>query len=428
VVNRRIAWLVPYPLRGSGGHRTIYQNIHALAQAGYVNDVYLEPHPPPGHGPTLTSAQQGRAMAEEYFGEIPASFHLGFRVSGAYDAVFATAWFTAPFVRRIQQPCIKAYFIQDYEAAFMPMSDGYVQAQNTFRYGFEGVTIGRWLTHRLGTEFGMRCSYFDFCADPKVYRPLSEERELAVCFVYQPEKPRRCTLIGGQALTLVKREMPEVEIYFYGNDSPIEMPFQFTHLGLLPIEKCNELYNRCAVGLCFSATNPSRIPFEMMAAGLPVVDMWGSNTIYDLPEDGVELAEPTPESVAWAILDLLRDPARRAARSAAGQAFMAPRDLESGFRQFVRFVDGLFDPAQREGAAAVSPVYTRPPVQAPADVLPRFQATLEEIEAMKPPPPVVPVPLPPPRRRIKAQAQPRTLPGRVVHRLQHTLRVFLTGA
>ena len=32
---KRIAWVIPHPGKGSGGHRTIIQNINALVEAGY---------------------------------------------------------------------------------------------------------------------------------------------------------------------------------------------------------------------------------------------------------------------------------------------------------------------------------------------------------------------------------------------------------
>jgi len=236
--------------------------------------------------------------------------------------------------------------------------------------------------------------------------------------------------------------MPEVRIYFYGNDQPVELPIEFSHLGLLPVEKCNELYNRCSVGLCFSSTNPSRIPFEMMAAGLPVVDIWGDNTLYDLPDGGVRLAEPTPESVAWTILDLLRKPDLRAQMSAAGRAFMKERELEFAFKQFVSFVDELFA-ARSNGArkhTRFERTYSLPAMQAPEPTASQLRAHLftpaplvegEEPVAVQPSeaaaePPHAVAPYAAPL--VAERPHHRSLSRRIVHRLQHTLRVFLTGA
>jgi len=339
-LRKRIAWLVPYPLRGSGGHRTIYQNIAALHHAGYECHVYLEAHPPDGvvgYG----SIRDGKNLAETYFGTIPAIFHKGFDVSDDFDVVFATAWFTAEALRHRNPKGIKAYFIQDYESFFMPMGDSFIRARNTFRFGFAGISIGSWLAHELNAEFGMSCGHFDFCADHRVYRDLGRKRERAVCFVYQPEKPRRCSVVGGEALTILKAERPDVAVYLYGNDQLSNLPFDHHHKGLISLEACNDLYNRCQVGLCISSTNPSRVPFEMMAAGLPVVDIFGTNNLFDYNDSTITLAESSPEAIAKAIIALLDDDEARTARGRAGVEFMAPRKLELGFQQFVAYVDNL---------------------------------------------------------------------------------------
>lgn len=376
-MRRTAAWLVPQPLRGSGGHRTIFQNVAALAAAGYDCHVYLETAAP-GSELAYADAASGRRVVEQLFGPVAATFHLGFELDRDVDIAFATAWFTAEPLRRQTRARRRAYFVQDYEAAFFPMGDTYLEAEGTFRYGFRGTSIGRWLVHRLGRDFGMAVEPFDFCADRAVYRPLEGmHRDLSVCFVYQPEKPRRCTRLGAEALAIVKAEMPEVRIVFYGNDRRPRVPYEVEHLGLLSVEGCSSLYNRSAVGLCISTTNPSRVPFEMMAAGLPVVDVHRENNLFDHSDEATLLAEPTPESLAHAILGLLRDADEREARSRAGLEFMADRDLPQGFAQFVAAVDRLFDEGPPTEPRPVEPSYRRGPVIAPDALATRYRSHAE---------------------------------------------------
>ena len=67
-------------------------------------------------------------------------------------------------------------------------------------------------------------------------------------------------------------------------------------------------YSEATVGLCLSLTNYSLIPQEMLACGLPCVDLAGASTEAELGRDGgVELAEPDP--IAHRRRD--RAPARR---------------------------------------------------------------------------------------------------------------------
>ena len=90
-----------------------------------------------------------------------------------------------------------------------------------------------------------------------------------------------------------------------------------------------------------SASNPSRIPFEMMAAGLPVVDLYRENNLYDMPEQGVLLSQSTPESIAETVIRLVKDDKLRKKMSDYGTNYMSHRPLERGYQQFVEITDAI---------------------------------------------------------------------------------------
>ena len=355
----RAAWVLPSLIEGSGGHRTILQNVQYLIRKGYECDVYVEDKG------EVKNSEELRRQAETLFGKHDCRFILGYDIQGEYDIIFATAWFTAKVVRDCNSKAVKAYFIQDFEALFNPMGDGYILACNSYGYGLKPVTIGRWLSHKMQTEYHTPSRYFDFCADRRIYRPLPEaKKEHAICFVYQPDKPRRCSVLGIEALGIVKFLRPDVKIYLYGSNIKGNVWFEHENLGIIPLEKCNALYNQCEVGLCISSSNPSRIPFEMMAAGLPVVDLYMENNFYDMPNEGVRLAHTTPESIAQALIEILNHPEKAAEMSEAGKRYMADKDLEHGFEQFYAAVSDMA--ARREPAepAVYDRSYTRPAVSA----------------------------------------------------------------
>ena len=355
----RAAWVLPSLIEGSGGHRTILQNMQYLIRKGYECDVYVEDKG------EVKNSEELRRQAETLFGKHDCRFILGYDIQGEYDIIFATAWFTAKVVRDCNSSAVKAYFIQDFEALFNPMGDGYILACNSYGYGLKPVTIGRWLSHKMQTEYRTPSRYFDFCADRRIYRPLPEaKKEHAICFVYQPDKPRRCSVLGIEALGIVKFLRPDVKIYLYGSNIKGNVWFEHENLGIIPLEKCNALYNKCEVGLCISSSNPSRIPFEMMAAGLPVVDLYMENNFYDMPNEGVRLAHTTPESIAQALIEILDHKETAAEMSEAGKRYMADKDLEHGFEQFYAAVSDMA--ARREPAepAVYDRSYTRPAVSA----------------------------------------------------------------
>ena len=272
-----------------------------------------------------------------------AGVYVGFEFEKEYDLLFATGWQTIDFVRRLPAKK-KAYFIQDFEPWFFPMGDQYIITENSYRYGFLPVTIGKWLAHKMKSEFNASAEHFDFGADLNIYKPLKDiKKENAICFVYQPEKPRRCDCIGLKALKLVKEARPDTKIYLYGSSANANFDFECENLQIIPIEKCNELYNKCKVGICMSASNPSRIPFEMMAAGLPVVELYRENNIYDLPDQGVLLSEPTPEAIASAIVYLLDNPEVAESMSSFGKEYMKDYPLNKGFEQFLTAVKNMLE-------------------------------------------------------------------------------------
>lgn len=355
----RAAWVLPSLIEGSGGHRTILQNVQYLIRKGYECDVYVEDKG------EVKNSEELRRQAETLFGKHDCRFILGYDIQGEYDIIFATAWFTAKVVRDCNSKAVKAYFIQDFEALFNPMGDGYILACNSYGYGLKPVTIGRWLSHKMQTEYRTPSRYFDFCADRRIYRPLPEaKKEHAICFVYQPDKPRRCSVLGIEALGIVKFLRPDVKIYLYGSNIKGNVWFEHENLGIIPLDQCNALYNKCEVGLCISSSNPSRIPFEMMAAGLPVVDLYMENNFYDMPNEGVRLAHTTPESIAQALIEILDHKETAAEMSEAGKRYMADKDLEHGFEQFYAAVSDMA--ARREPAepAVYDRSYTRPAVSA----------------------------------------------------------------
>ncbi len=361
----KIAWLVPYPLKGSGGHRTIFSHIRNLEARGHQCHVYIGEE-----AQQDMSEEVIRELVEEYFGLCPSQIHCGYEVAGHFDMAIATAWWTAELVAKNVDADHKLYFVQDFEACFHPMGDCYIRAESSYGYGLTPLTIGRWLSHLLHKNYGSKANFFEFTADHTIYFPLeSEVREQAVCFIYQPEKPRRCPSIGRDTLAIVKHHCPEVTIYTYGCNEEPDYHFDHTHLGILSLEECNRLYNRCGVGLCLSSSNPSRIPFEMMAAGLPAVDFFGENTIYDLPEGCTLLAERTPSSLAGAIIKILQSPQLQKEMRRSGLRFMGKRPASLEFDQCAAGIEELLA-GKPVPEADITPLYTSKPFFAELDAPP----------------------------------------------------------
>ena len=335
---KKIAWIIPFPIKGSGGIRTMIQNANYLVTKGYECDIFVDEN-------YITSDEKLRSIIIDLYGECLCNTYVGVDLNKKkYDLVFGTYSIKTADYAASSNVLNKAYFIQDFEPWFEPMGGLYLKMERTYKLGLNGISIGRWLSHKLSTEYNTSMHYFNFCADLNTYKKLDDvSKENAICYIFQPEKPRRCSEIGVAALVLVKKLRPDVKIYLYGSDCDVSIPEGMENLKILSLDKCNELYNKCSVGLCISSSNPSRIPFEMMAAGLPVVDLYRENNLYDIPDSGVLLADATPEALATALIKILDDKKMRDSLSTNGYKYMRDYPLEKGFEQFGKFVDDLID-------------------------------------------------------------------------------------
>ncbi len=352
---KRIAWIIPHPIKGSGGHRTILQNANALVRNGYECDLYIDED-------FISTAEGMKKKLITYFDECLCDVYVGAKLRKEYDLVFAThAILTTDYVKAAECEN-KAYFIQDFEPWFMPMGDTYLSMERSYKYNFKGASIGRWLANKIKTEYGSEVKYFNFCANLDVYKPLKDvEKENAICFIFQPEKPRRCYDMGLKALKLVKALRPDIKIYLYGSPDKMDVGFECENLHIIPITECNKLYNKCKAGLCISASNPSRIPFEMMAAGLPVVDLYRENNLYDMPDGGVLLADSTPEAIATALISIIDDEKLAQKMSKFGLKFMKDYPLEEGFEKFLSIVESMFD-KEFKNTESIDKIYKKGPV------------------------------------------------------------------
>ena len=363
MIAKKIAWIIPSPIKGSGGIRTMIQNANFLVRQGFECDIYVEED-------YVNTNESMKQRIINFYGECLCDVYVGIDFKKEYDLAFATYSIKTPDYLYYMKNNVKrkAYFIQDFEPWFEPMGGLYLDMEHTYKYGLNGVSIGKWLAYKLQHEFNQPMNYFSFCADTNVYKKLDNvEKENAVCFIFQPEKPRRCSNIGIRALLLVKALRPDVKIYLYGSDVDIKLDVEMENLHIMPIDKCNELYNKCKVGVCMSSSNPSRIPFEMMAAGLPVVDLYRENNLYDIPEDGVLLADTSPEAIATAIIKILDDDKLQQSMSKKGYEFMKNYPIEKGFEEFLNFVNNILDDKNITDSD-VRQIYNKKPIMARKEV------------------------------------------------------------
>jgi len=190
-------------------------------------------------------------------------------------------------------------------------------------------------------RYGASATAFDLGVDHAGYRPLpTHRREDLVLFYARAVTPRRAVPLGVLALAELHRRRPDVELALFGEAGAVELPFPARQLGVLEPEALAHAYASATVGLCLSLTNPSLIPTEMMACGLPVVDVASDAMVATFGAGGggrgPVLAEPDPLALCDAIEVLLGDLPARADRSRDGTELVAERTWANAAAQVER--------------------------------------------------------------------------------------------
>jgi len=345
----RIAMIVPPWRRGSGGHNTLFQLMSRLERRGHVcsiwvTDLYGE----------FKSFWPGvlRRQVNEWFAPFDGPVHYGFGDWAGADVVLATGWQTVHPTLLLEGVRARAYVVNDHEPEFFPTSTESRLADDTYRHGLHCIAASPWLRDLLIDRYGASADAFQLGVDHELYRPLDVvRRDDTVVYYARHSTDRRAVPIGLMALEELHRRRPDTRIVLFGTDRPPLTSFPYDNLGILSPAQLGTLYNEATVGLCLSLTNFSLMPKEMLACGLPCVELAGvsAESIFG-PDGPLELAPLEPQALAAAIERLLDDRAEWERRSRQGIEFVASHtwdvatdEVEAGIRHAL---------AEREQTAA----------------------------------------------------------------------------
>jgi Glycosyl transferases group 1 len=211
------------------------------------------------------------------------------------------------------------YLVHDHEPEFFATSAEAVWAEQTYGLDLYPISASTWLQDIMRERYGREGSWFRFGVDHSVYKPRNiERRPDTVMFYARYYTPRRAVPLGLLALHELWQRRPDVRIVLFGSEEPPDTSFPYEFLGVVSPEVLARHYAEATVGICLSLTNYSLIPQEMMACGLPCVDLAGRSPEAVFGSDGpVELAKFDPVAIADAAEALLTDKERWARRSNA---------------------------------------------------------------------------------------------------------------
>ena len=306
----RLHWIVPDFNAGDGGIMNIFRFIHYFEEAGHTNTIWVHPRL---HHDTAAAARQ---TIHTHFLPLEATVHIledPAEIEG--DAVIATDRWTAYPAAAVERVRRRFYFVQDYEPDFYPRGAHAILTENTYRLGFDCICNGRWLDTLMREDYGLWTCWWQQAYDPAHYH-TNDRRESeppSIAFYARFPTPRRAVELGLMAFTLLHRDWDgDFRVDFFGTKPfNIDVPYPCRHLGVLSAAELGELYRESTIGMALSATNYSIVCREMMACGLPVVDIAVPSVQAVYPEHCLALARPDAAAIAQRIRGLLEQPAER---------------------------------------------------------------------------------------------------------------------
>ena len=328
-----VAVIVPSFRRGSGGHSTLAHLLRGLEALGHECSVWVEDDE--GRHAGLPDAELD-AQFKAFFGPLRAPVHGSFAGWTGADIVVATGWQTVPRVLRLPGAKARAYLVQDHEPEFYGTSAEATWAAETYGLGLHCVCASPWLAELVRTRYGATVSHFDLGVDHATYRPHPgvPRRDDVVMLYARAVTPRRAVPLGLLALEELHRRRPGLELVLFGEARPITTRFPHRHAGVMDGDRLARAYAEATVGVVLSMTNPSLVPTEMLACGLPCVDLASPAMVSTFGDrDAVELAPFDPIALAEAIERVLDDPALRARRANTGLELVAGRTWAAAAEQ-----------------------------------------------------------------------------------------------
>ena len=327
---------------------TIFRTIDYLERCGHQCTIWIHSELEGNDKPSRLSSTHKRVIDQTF---IPLKtdqvYMLGNnqedldRVSG--DIIIATDRMSTYPVLGMKKFLKRFYFVQDYEPYFFAQGSSSILTEQSYGYenDFSCICASPWLKRKM-KSYGNTAISFPLAVDHSIYYFNNEQKRSkhAIAFYVRRSTPRRLYELGLLAL----RELFDLGHYFkiitFGeNDLPdLGIPVKVKHAGILDANALADLYRQCTVGFVLSGTNYSLVPNEMMACGLPVVDIDAEHTRLSYQPETAILGKPTPIGLAAALSRLLNDASFRNSKVNAGLSATEQLDWDRSNKLIEAFI------------------------------------------------------------------------------------------
>ncbi|MBP5330993.1 MAG: hypothetical protein J6Y89_03995 [Lachnospiraceae bacterium] len=304
------------------------------------------------------------------------------------DFICATSWDTVSFAKKPEN-AYKLYFVQDYEPYFYKYGEEFLMCKNTYEQGLHMISLGSWnrdmiLRNASGEGAGNKDKYridvVDFPYEPREYTDEDRAGECSntdgdragECQNEQDDRNNRKSPAKYKRNYKAYRDKKKITVAayvkFYGKRLPAFIPFMLENtakklkkrgielevlyfgeaktfkpaggknLGQLSRADLTELYRKADFGLVASMSNISLVPYEMHAAGLPVIEFSDGTYTHFLPEDSAILTDMSKTDIAQKLYEAVKNPKILEKMHASAMEAMKDMSWEQTGKEFRRII------------------------------------------------------------------------------------------
>lgn len=345
---KSILFLITRMVRFHGGQTSILRLGTKLARMGF--SVGYAVYKPQGKKEMELCAKSNLA---DFRGLLFTDAELFRMLSGkkkCADIVVASSWDTVSFAKRL--PGYKMYFVQDYEPYFYSFGELFLMAKKTYEQGLHMVSLGPWNKKMIGREC-KPCSPVDVIDFPyeaaeyprrkrdfNAYRGKKEIRLAVYLKYYGKRLPCLIPAMLMQAKETLAKKGICLAVSYFGEAESFSAPGG-KNLGMLDKDGLRELYYRSDFGMVASMSNISLVPYEMLSAGLPLIEFEDGTFPEFFPEGSATLTGLSGEGLAEKLLKLLAEPEQLAGQLSRAYGYMDGLGWEKSAGQFAEIVRGL---------------------------------------------------------------------------------------
>ena len=347
-----IHWVIPHFTPGLGGHMTIFRVIDYLERCGHRCTIWIHSEFKGNDKQSRLSTLHKRVIDQSF---IPLKtdqvYMLGNKQSDldqiSGDIVIATDRMSTYPVLGMSKFQKRFYFVQDYEPYFFARGTSSLLIEDSYssRHNFSCICASPWLKQKM-ENFGNPAISFPLAVDHNIYNLKNNQtrKKHTIAFYIRRSTPRRLYELGLLAL----RELFDLGDYFeiitFGEEDlpSLGVPVKVSHKGILSSNDLAILYKQCTIGLVLSGTNYSLVPNEMMACGLPVVDIDAEHTRLSYETETAVLAKSTPVGLASTLSRLLNDESFREKRAKSGLEKMKKLQWDDSNKLIESFIQDSF--------------------------------------------------------------------------------------